>query len=324
MSNIINFKAKLPLLKSIKSQQDLKPLTIQRSTPHIKPSSHVPIAKTPSSEYYCPLPKNLSSKQRVLTRGSVEDRPSVYLPPSFTKNTLQNLSFLNEQSKNSIRVHDNTEMTPSNLLNSTHSKFNRFSSQNLERITKKDRIRSEAGISNVTSPVFTPIQVKRIEKWPIFDKQPDSASEKTLTDFFAANKKKYKIMRRTGNFNKGANAKDPDIELIKQSVKITGQRRSKLGLALKDDLKEMGEINLTKKSGQPLTVEDERQVKLLRKKVEISNVFNSRALREEEKKMSYRQLILEFHPDKTRHESQFAMAIFHFLQSNKERFLGVN
>ena len=76
--------------------------------------------------------------------------------------------------------------------------------------------------------------------------------------------------------------------------------------------------------GTKCDLEEERQVRLIKKKVEKSNIFNSRVINDDEKKMNFRQLILEFHPDKTRHENQFATGIFYFLQNNKDRFLGVN
>ena len=324
MSNLISFKAKLPLLSPTKSQQTLKTINVQRSIPRIKTSSQIPLATTPNLEYYCPLPLNKSPNHRASIRTSVNNRPSVYLPSSFTKGTLQNLSFLNEHSRSSIKAHDNTDYAPSHLINPNNSNFHRFSSQNLGRLTKKALIKSENGLSIVTTPVLTPTKSKGLDKWPTFGNQPSSATEKPLTDFFAVNKKKYKIVRTSAATTKGSQSKAPEIDLIKQSVKIQGRRRSKLGLTLKEDLKEMGEINLTKKPGQPLTQEEEKQVKLLRKKVEISNIFNSRVLKGDEKKANFRQLMLEFHPDKTRHEAQFAMTIFHFLQSNKERFLGAS
>ncbi len=146
-------------------------------------------------------------------------------------------------------------------------------------------------------------------------------SKKILNEMFEVNRKKYQIMKPWEPQSRSLITDDLELKLIKQSSKIQGHKKAMISVEAGNNLKQMEEINIRKKEGQCLTQDERKQVKLLRKKVEISNILGSKAIKDDEKKVIYRKLVKEFHPDKTKYERHFATETFLFLQNNKYRFL---
>lgn len=169
-------------------------------------------------------------------------------------------------------------------------------------------------------------QAKRAELWPHLQPLSCKPTSVDISGTFTETAKKYKLksIKRVGVSKSVALSQLSQIEEIKQYFKMPILKNLKTSSAKPhNELKEMEEINIVKKPGQSLSEEEEMKVKILKKKVEISNVFKSQYISDEEKKEHYKQLMLEFHPDKTKHHGKFAVEIFYFLQSNKNRLLNI-
>lgn len=69
--------------------------------------------------------------------------------------------------------------------------------------------------------------------------------------------------------------------------------------------------------------EEIEDVKKARVKKHINKIFLDMNLDTKDKKLIFKQLLFEFHPDKNFHEPQFSSDIFNYLQENK-KFFGVN
>jgi len=295
----------------------------QKSSPQLR---HIPLSSlnpNSSTGYYCPKPKESPLKTRGFSRHSQLDDGSIQLQTSMSK---LNTSY-GATSMFHVKMNDflNSNVLSAPLKNNSKPQLDTCSSAIIvQKIQKTTFDSSSARLRNVVTPTL--VKEKILEKWPPMSLQNSPNSTKTNSFLFMENKKKYRIKKVPALNQTGKeylyNGASP-LQDIRHNVKLQGLKKYRPSPSCKIDLKEMGEIFLVKKNGQPLTKEEEIQVRLLKKKVEISKVFSLKNMDEEDKKAYYRNLLLEFHPDKCKHDTEFSVAIFHFLQSNKERFIGL-
>jgi len=114
-----------------------------------------------------------------------------------------------------------------------------------------------------------------------------------------------------------------DLNQIKERYRIAKHKRIGLKSPSRKtmSLKNINEVNIAPKDNI-LSEEDELKVKLLKKKINISSLFSSPISTDEEKKALFKQLLLEYHPDKKKYDKRFSDEIFDFLMNNKASFLG--
>jgi len=300
----------------------------QKSSPQLK---HIPLTSLNTNSpmgYYCPKSKESSPlKGRGLSRNAQREDTSIQLQTSMSKSNIQLNTSGGIQSMFHLKMND---YLSSNVLNSpiknSSSKLTLetcASPITVKKVQKTAFDSSSARLRNIMTPTLP--KEKIIEKWPSMSVQNSPNNTKTNSFLFMENKKKYRITKVPALNQVGKeflNSGNSALEEIKQNVRLQGLKKYRPNPSCKIDLKEMGEIFMVKKSGQPLTREEEVQVRLLKKKVEISKVFSLKNMDDEDRKAYYRNLLLEFHPDKCKHDPEFSVAIFHFLQTNKERFIG--
>ncbi len=277
--------------------------------------------------YYCPKPKDHSPlKGRAMSRNSqLDEHSSIYIPTSPSKTNLQlNTSYGN--SGNPFKLNEIVNLNIFNAAPKNRIKLSLETSSSAVGLQKVPKgvfnSNSSARLRNVVTPTLPKERI--LEKWPPISLQNSPNTTMTNSFLFMENKKKFQI-KKVPNMNQVARENigggTSALEQIKRNVKLQGLKKYRPTPGSKTELKDMGEILIIKKSGEALTKEEEVQVRLLRKKVEISKVFGSKHMDEEDKKTYYRNLLLEFHPDKCKHDTEFSNAMFHFLQCNKERFL---
>jgi len=299
----------------------------QKSSPQLR---HIPLGSlNPNSSmgYYCPKPKESPLKTRGFSRHTQLDDGSIQLQTSMSKSNLQLNTSYGTTSMFHVKMNDflNSNVLSAPLKNNSKPTLDTCSSPVLvQKIQKTTFDSSSARLRNVVTPIL--VKEKILEKWPPVPMSLQSSPNSTKTNsfLFLENKKKYRIKKVPTVNQTGKeylyNGSSP-LEDIRHNVKLQGLKKYRPNPSCKIDLKEMGELFMVKKNGQPLTKEEEIQVRLLKKKVEISKVFSLKNMDDEDKKAYYRNLLLEFHPDKCKHDPEFSVAIFHFLQSNKERFI---
>jgi len=165
-------------------------------------------------------------------------------------------------------------------------------------------------------------------KMTTYSFRPISTSHSALRgsdgkELFLNNKKKYNVKSPENWFHKtnGFRAKD-DINFIKSQAKFQIFRKGKMPVKVfpVEHLNLIGETDLLQKNRKNWTKEDEFKVVVLKKKMEIYGKFRH-IINLEDRKNLYKQLILEYHPDKSRHKKDISEEIFTYLQSNKIKFL---
>ena len=144
----------------------------------------------------------------------------------------------------------------------------------------KNNNQGSNGSPNIAIHSDYSIKLKPLEKFSPGSITQIISSDLHYANFFMDNAKKYKILKQ-GKYQSvktfpcnGQSA----IDQIKQGAKLQGLRRIYPTSKSNEGVKGLEEICLVKKKGQTLTEKEERQVKLLRKKVEITSVLNSRKL----------------------------------------------
>jgi len=297
-----------------------------QSSPQLKQIPLKGLGPSSPIGYYCPKPKDSPLKGRAISRNSqLDDHSSIYIPTSPSKANLQ----LNTSYGNSVFPFKMNEVMNLNIFSAVPKNRNKLTLETssspigLQTVPKGAfHSNSSARLRNVVTSTLP--KEKILEKWPPMSLQNSPNTTMTTSFLFMENKKKFQI-KKVPNMNQVARENigggTSALEQIKRNVKLQGSKKYRPAPGSKTELKDMGEISMIKKSGEALTKEEEVQVRLLKKKVEISKVFGSKHMDEEDKKVYYRNLLLEFHPDKCKHDTEFSNAMFHFLQSNKERFL---
>jgi len=140
---------------------------------------------------------------------------------------------------------------------------------------------------------------------------------------FMINKKKYKIKApETALFSKTSGFQErKEINFIKEQAKLQVYRKNRV-ISPGRKMNGIGEADILQKKRGEWTKEDEAKVDVLRRKVEIFNKFQP-SLTLDERKNLYKQMILQYHPDKTKHKKEFAEEIFNYLQTNKSKFIPI-
>ena len=116
-----------------------------------------------------------------------------------------------------------------------------------------------------------------------------------------------------------------NINFIKSELKLKKIRiaPSPQRLLNLQKIKMIQEVN--KEIQKPnLSPEDEVKIEILKKKIAINNIMGSlRSERPplEERKNIYKNLLLEYHPDKGNYEKEIAEDLFNYLQMSKHMFI---
>lgn len=152
---------------------------------------------------------------------------------------------------------------------------------------------------------------------------PVSAKDTGMTGFFKENRKKYptkaqffSLAQKTRDFHP-----EDNIDLIKREAKQQVFKRAKISLPNRIDAKQKTrEMAIWPPNKLEMTKEDEIKLCVLRKKMDTFTKFNAMSNMEDRKKL-FRELTLEFHPDKSKHDKAVSEEIFAFLRNNKKTFL---
>lgn len=301
--------SKLGLLKSF----------LQVEVPRSKPGSSYSTGKKTKNSYYLPPAKNMPQRGHFVLSASYMNVINTQGPA--TRHSGENSPVAGSPNQ-SIHLRDssfNGGITSLKLTGSGQA------TAEDEIVKPKVKLyKSEIGLYSPATTTTGPFFEKRrtLEKHlALTPTKSVSSHNATYTNKFMENLKKYKIVPPTRSSAQRVNKGMAEINELKSYIKIPMLKRGNWSLNKKNELKEMAELNLIKKPGQALSVEDEIQIKLLRKKVEISNIFRSPYITDEERKAKYKQLLLEYHPDKAKHNPRFAKEMFYFLQINKSTFL---
>ena len=211
----------------------------------------------------------------------------------------------------------------------THSPQTTKVVKTIERIDKR---------GNIPSPRFEQIKLRKFEsssKSNIYSLKigsyidtdqhiaPASAKGNGMTGFFKENRKKYPPKAQF--FSLAQKAKEchyeDNIGLIKSQAKQSVFKRAKISLPSRIDMKQKTrEMTAWPSNKLEMTKEDETKLNILRKKMETFTKFNAMSNMDDRKKL-YRELTLEYHPDKSKHEKALCEEIFAFLRNNKKTFL---
>ncbi len=167
--------------------------------------------------------------------------------------------------------------------------------------------------------------VSSLDTSPMFWRGESAVQSPNVRDaesrgIFMINKKKYKIKApETALFSKTSGFQErKEINFIKEQAKLQVYRKRLSSPNQK--MLGIGEADILQKKRGEWTKEDEAKVDVLRRKVEIFNKFQP-SLTLDERKNLYKQMILKYHPDKTKHKKEFAEEIFNYLQLNKAKFI---
>jgi hypothetical protein len=133
-------------------------------------------------------------------------------------------------------------------------------------------------------------------------------------DLFMQNKKKFSIMKPILNplklgGSKLLNEKMPVVDLKKMIDRhLKGSPLRKVDPP-QLNLKSVHEVNISIKKGKEITHEEQSQINVLRHKVLITKKFDQLHT-PEEKKLKYKELLVQFHPDKGKHNKLICENVF--------------
>jgi hypothetical protein len=153
----------------------------------------------------------------------------------------------------------------------------------------------------------------------------------TATEIYLANRKKYLPEIFPQGFNnspKPERAKEAlfNLNRIKEELKV---RKSRAYAPAQDvitlqKLKMVQEIN-RESQNLNLPKETELKISILKRKIAINSMFGmqlkNKASTVEERKQMYKNLLLEFHPDKKKHDKEIAEEICNYLVISKHLFI---
>ena len=164
----------------------------------------------------------------------------------------------------------------------------------------------------------------------LFPPPYDKSHAPTPTEIYLSNRKKFLPQLFSQGFT---NSPKPDknkdavfnLRKIKEALQIHRRNRgiSRDEIALQK-LRMVQEINRDRQK-LILTKEDELKISILKRKIAINSLFgmelkniNSTV---EERKQMFKNLLLEFHPDKKKHDKEIAEEMCNYLLINKQLFI---
>eukprot|EP01016_Furgasonia_blochmanni_P012566 TRINITY_DN16247_c0_g1_i1.p1 TRINITY_DN16247_c0_g1~~TRINITY_DN16247_c0_g1_i1.p1 ORF type:complete len:471 (+),score=61.46 TRINITY_DN16247_c0_g1_i1:65-1477(+) len=148
----------------------------------------------------------------------------------------------------------------------------------------------------------------------------DKADASDAANFFRTNLNKYRVKSRVSG----------DLSHIQRNIMAAQSQPKK---SPQDNQEELNRFEakisrLIKTRMQEARFQDEyfqdynvRDLHFVKKRQQIERLFGNESLTFDERKNVFRKLLLEFHPDKNFHEKELAENIFHYLHTNKDRFL---
>lgn len=149
------------------------------------------------------------------------------------------------------------------------------------------------------------------------------------SELYLLNRKKYmpKLEPISNPSSPSKNVKEEIFNLhrIKEELKIK-RRNLKVPTHNMINLQRMKNIQELNKEMQKATIsrEDEVKIGVLRRKIAINTMFGLELNENstiEERKGIFKNLLLEYHPDKKKHDKEITQEIFNFLQVNKTLFI---
>lgn len=288
---------------------------LQTNSPKLKSDSPSPLGKnTTATSFYLPHSQAVSHQNHFILRSGYGNPPS---PQKHAMKHSFDYSLMEKTPTRSFHMRDSSFSGFVSTMKVPNSAL--MPSQDDLASPKMKLYKSDAGLNSPKTPALFQKR-KTIEK-SLTLIPTRSLANTSYTDKFMENFKKYKIVSPTRSPSKGFRKGLAEIDKLKSYVKIPSLKRPNQSPKRKEELREMEEINIVKKPGQVLSQEEEGLIKLLKKKVEISNMFRAEGISEEERRNLYKQLMLEYHPDKAKYDQRFAVEIFYFLQMNKSTFL---
>ena len=155
------------------------------------------------------------------------------------------------------------------------------------------------------------------------------------SEIYLMNKKKYTLQMPSYSLVSSSKRTKSQIdEMIykaKEGIRFARQhkRHPIKSLIQVQRLHSIHELNKIAESA-PVDKDAERKITILRKKIAISQMFDSefspnekqkKNLSTENRKNIYKSLLLEYHPDKSKHSKEVANEISNFLLNNKQLFI---
>ena len=282
-----------------------------RSTESLKALGHLPH-----------FSKYEASGRQFQSYGSPPDLPHHRPYQSTVEPTSPTIRLYSSQTSTPIGSNEGQHGTPGRLVHK-HRKHNTEYSLNKASAFQISR-------STAYSP-YTPSEV--CGKWD-FGFNPNISPKKldslTHAEMYRVNREKYKLgleldSKRLRMKTRSLPDESFNLQHIKQELKI----KPKPGRTLSHNALAMQRLRATTELNKELqkvalSKEDEQRVTVLRKKVAINAIFNEESRKSvplEERKQTYKSLLLEFHPDKQKHDKIIAEEILTYLQSQKFTFL---